>query len=116
MRPRPNKAPATTATRDRRVHVRIPIRAAVTVDGGATRLCGWVRNLSIGGMFVETDRTLPTNVEVRVHTLMRDGARVHHLRTAAWVAWIAPDGMGLQFDRLAPEDYHFILRTIERAP
>lgn len=115
MRPRPSKEPTTVDTRERRVHVRVPMRAAVAVEGGATRLCGWVRNLSVGGMFVETDEPLPTNLEVQVHTLMRDGASVHHLRTAAWVAWTSPEGMGLQFDHLSPEDYRFILQTLERA-
>jgi PilZ domain len=116
MRPRPSKTAATTATRDRRAHVRVPIRAAVNVANGQNRTCGWVRNLSVGGMFVETDVPFARETEVQVNTLMRDGNRVHHFRTLAWVAWVGPDGMGLQFDDLSPEDYHFILRTVARLP
>jgi len=115
MRPRPSKY-ATTATRERRIHVRVPIRAAVTVANSESRVCGWVRNLSAGGMFVETDEPFARETEVQINTLMRDGARVHHFRTLAWVAWVSPDGMGLQFDSLSPDDYHFILRTVDRLP
>lgn len=116
MRPRPSKNFATTATRERRAHVRVPIRAAVTVANVSNRVCGWVRNLSAGGMFVETGEPFPKETEVQVNTLMRDGDRVHHFRTAAWVAWVSPEGMGLQFDNLSPDDYHFILRTVSRLP
>lgn len=116
MRSRPSKNAATTATRERRVHVRVPIRAAVTVANGPNRVCGWVRNLSAGGMFVETDEPFARETEVQVDTLMRDGSRVHHFRTLAWVAWVSPDGMGLQFDDLSPDDYHFILSTVDRLP
>lgn len=116
MRPRPSKITATSATRERRAHVRVPIRAAVTVAEGPNQVCGWVRNLSAGGMFVETEEPFARETEVQVNTLMRDGSRVHHFRTRAWVAWVSPDGMGLQFDDLSPDDYHFILLTVARLP
>lgn len=114
MRPRPMKPETSATTRERRAFVRMPIRAAVTVADGARKVCGWVRNLSCGGMFVETDESFPRETEVRVEVLLREGYSVRRLRTVAWVAWTAPDGMGLQFDVLAPDDLELILRTLRR--
>jgi Tfp pilus assembly protein PilZ len=114
MRPRPIKPETSLANRERRAHVRVPIRAAVTVAGEGRRVCGWVRNLSVGGLFVETHEIFPRETEVWVELLLREGYSVRRLRTLAWVAWSAPDGMGLQFDDLHPDDIQLLMRTVER--
>lgn len=114
MRPRPLKPETSLATRERRTAPRVHIRAAVTVAEGERRLCGWVRNLSVGGLFVETGAPLEINTEVRVEMLLREGYAVRRLRAPAWVAWVGAGGMGLQFDVLAPDDLDLILRTVRR--
>jgi len=114
MRPRPNKPSTSLATRERRADLRVPVRAAVTVAGGGHKQCGWVRNLSCGGMFVEAETPFPTGTEVEVDTLLREGYQVRRLRVVAWVAWVGDGGMGLQFDALSPGDLDLIIRTLQR--
>lgn len=114
MRPRPMKPETSLANRERRAWVRVPIRAAVTVAGEERRICGWVRNLSVGGMFVETDEPFERETEVAVDLLLREGYSVRRLRSVAWVAWVARNGMGLQFDQLDTDDVQLLLRTVER--
>jgi hypothetical protein len=114
MRPRPMKPETSLANRERRASPRVSIRAAVTVVEGTERICGWVRNLSIGGLFVETDAPPAINTEVRVEMLLREGYAVRRLRAEAWVAWVGAGGMGLQFDALTPDDVDLIVRTLRR--
>jgi len=114
MRPRPTKPETSLANRERRADLRVAIRAAVTVANGERRLCGWVRNLSVGGMFVATDEPLPANTEVHVEMLLREGYAVRRLRATAWVAWVGAGGMGLQFDALDNEDIELVIRTLRR--
>jgi len=114
MRTRPLKPMTAPEQRERRAHVRVPIRAAVTLVNGDQKVCGWVRNLSCGGMFVQADVPFPTNAEVQVDVLLREGYSVRRLRTPAWVAWSGDGGMGLQFDALTPDDLDLIIRTLQR--
>lgn len=114
MRPRPMKPETSLANRERRASLRVHVRAAVTLMDGERRLCGWVRNLSVGGLFVETGAPLAMNTEVHVEMLLREGYAVRRLRATAWVAWVGAGGMGLQFDALESEDIELILRTLRR--
>jgi len=104
MATRPRKPVTTPATRERRVAVRVTvdtyIRAAVAHEASARKVHGWVRNLSRGGMFVETPDRLPADAPVRVDALARCDGDLIHFKADGWVAYTGPDGLGIQFENL----------------
>jgi hypothetical protein len=104
MAMRPRKPVTTPASRERRVAVRVSvdtyIRAAVAHEASGRKVHGWVRNLSGGGMFVETPDRLPEDAPVRIDALARCGAELIHFKAGGWVAYSGPDGLGLQFEAL----------------
>jgi len=115
---RPRKPVTTPDTRERRVDVRASvdtyIRAAVTHEDSARKVHGWVRNLSPGGMFVETPDPLPEDARVTVDALARTDGEVVHLKIAGWVAYAGPRGLGLQFDALDDEMARRLAVLLER--
>lgn len=99
---RPAKPMTTPATRERRASLRVRVRAAVFLADGAEKVCGWVRNLSTGGMYVETKARFPDETPVVLETLVWEDETPHCLRLAGWVARTDDEGMGIQFD--PPDD------------
>jgi hypothetical protein len=97
----------TAATRDQRVSIRVTvdtyIRAAVVHKTSGVKAHGWVRNLSAGGLFVDSQDTFEADEPVTVDALARAGGAAIHLRVDGWVAYRSPDGVGIQFGYLAPE-------------
>ena len=80
---------------------RVPLETTVRVHCGANDLAGTSRNLSRGGIFVETNAPLPPATEVALEFGLPDGHSP--LAPTAQVIWAgeSPDddrsGMGLQF-------------------
>jgi hypothetical protein len=104
MSSRPKKRPTTPDTRDWRVPPPVAIRAAVTNTRTGETVHGWVRNVSVGGMYVVEPRScFPPETPVMVLAVIRRGQSIHRLRTQAWVAHTSDGGMGIQFDALDPE-------------
>jgi two-component system cell cycle response regulator len=80
---------------------RVPLETTVQVHAGSNDLAGTIRNLSRGGVFVETDARLPPETEVALEFGLPDGHSP--LVPTAQVIWSGEDiaearrGMGLQF-------------------
>lgn len=104
MATRPRKPVTTSANRERRVAVRVSvdtyIRAAVAHEASGRRVHGWVRNLSAGGMLVDTPDALPPDAPVSVDALARCGDELIHFKAGGWVAYAGAEGLGIQFDVL----------------
>lgn len=56
------------------------------------------KDISLGGMFIETDSPPPYGTQLRVHVTLPDLARPVVIE--AIVRWTAPSGMGVQFGGL----------------
>jgi len=115
---RPKKAVTTPATRERRVGIRVDvdayIRVALVHATTGRKVHGWVRNLSAGGLFVETREPLAIEEPVVVDALARSGETALHLKVEGWVAYSGPDGMGIQFGPLSPAMAERVADLIER--
>jgi len=115
---RPRKPVTTPATRERRVSLRVGvdtyIRVAVVHEPDARKVHGWVRNLSTGGMFVETADPLPIDAPVRVDALARSDGDLIHFKADGWVAYAGPNGLGIQFDDLDEAMQTRLTALIER--
>jgi len=97
--PMPTRPPATV---ERRVSPRVQVRAAVRVENGARPLHGRLRNLSTGGMYVETGVRIPPGTSVVLETLAWEDGTAHLIRIGGWVAHADDDGCGIRFD--PPDD------------
>ena len=91
-----------------RRHSRTAIDVPVEFVGkGATeRVAGRARDISLGGMFIETDRPLPFSAEVTVHLTLP--AQKAPVALPGVVRWNRDGGMGVQFGPLGARETHAI--------
>ncbi len=83
---------------DQRRYPRRPLLLEVGIeDPQGNVIGGRSRDLSLGGMFIEIDSTLPFGTAL---TLTVDLAGIGPSSLPAVVRWVKPDGMGVQFGLL----------------
>lgn len=102
MRPRPIKPATTPATRERRTPVPVALRAALLLYNEREKVCGWVRRINTGGMYLQSRARFPRETEVIVEAMVWEGDRARPLSVRGWVAYEDPHGMGIQFDHPEP--------------
>jgi PilZ domain len=90
---------------DKRVHPRIPLSADVAceVSGGAA-IIGRARDISVGGMFIESETSVSFGTEVSI-VLRLPNAKAD-LRLPAVIRWLNPGGFGVQFGLLGARETH----------
>jgi hypothetical protein len=94
---------------EQRRHQRAPIDVALefVAKGGTERLPGRARDISLGGMFIETAaKSLPFASELVVHVTL-PGQRALFVLPGV-VRWSDKDGMGVQFGLIGARETHAI--------
>lgn len=100
MRNRPQKPWSPPERRSPRAVVPTGVRVFLNrVDSHAT-LNGWAKNLSYGGIFIESPEKFGKDTEVLIHALARTGDTVHKIQTGGWVVHTQKTGLGIQFDEM----------------
>ena len=80
--------------------------------GGDEFIEGLGRDISLGGMFIETELPAEFNAELVIHlTLDEDGAEY---ALPAIVRWTRPGGMGIQFRQLGARETYAITAIVRR--
>jgi uncharacterized protein (TIGR02266 family) len=100
-----------------RSHPRVPFDGPVefVAKGSSERIAGRCRDISLGGMFVQTSQPLPFGVELVVHvTLPGQKARLSMPAVVRWTR--AEEGMGLQFKLIGARETHAITELTRSAP
>jgi type IV pilus assembly protein PilZ len=100
-----------------RRYQRTPIDIAVELSekGSQQRSAGRVRDLSLGGLYVQTSTPLPFGTELVVHVLL-PGQKAPFALPAV-VRWSrSGEGMGLQFGLLGARETHAITELTTKAP
>jgi hypothetical protein len=70
-----------------------------------------VKDLSVGGLFIETSKACPVDAPVELHFLVEDG----EVRATATVRYVLPgSGLGLQFKSIRHEDQVRFAAMIKR--
>lgn len=102
-----------------RIYRRVPFETAVRLKfdrfhGFVEQYCG---NLSLGGMFINSDEPPPLGTEVTVEFELEDGFEL--IRGRGRVAWVREPGdespgYGLRFLELTPGSRELIFRLVER--
>jgi Tfp pilus assembly protein PilZ len=98
-----------------RRHSRTAIDVLVEFVGkdATERIGGRARDISLGGMFIETDRPLPFSAEVTVHLTLPSQKAAFALPGV--VRWNRDGGMGVQFGLIGARETHAITE-LTRAP
>lgn len=97
-------------TDDRRYERRLPLQMLVEYESTADFLVDYTANISIGGMFIKTDRPLEVGTRFRLRFQLPQVA--HPIDTVAVVRWnLRPEeagpmtaGMGIRFEALQSAD------------
>jgi len=95
---------------ERRINKRLPIRVLVEYTSTEDFLIDYTANMSIGGMFLQTEEPLELGTRFRLRFRIPD--RNKPIETFGIVRWVVSPtesgpmvpGMGVQFDGLLPVD------------
>jgi len=97
-------------TSDQRYQRRLPVRIDVEYEEMDDFLTDYTANISIGGMFIETEQPLAVGTRFRLRFTVP--SRVKPIDTIAEVRWAQPrtprstltPGMGVRFEELSAAD------------
>jgi len=95
--------------------VRTPLDAPVSFSpkGSANVYGGRAKDVSVGGMFVETKNPVPFGGEVVIHLRLPQARE--ELTLPGVVRWVRDGGMGVQFGNLGAKETHEITEVVRRA-
>jgi type IV pilus assembly protein PilZ len=77
------------------------------------RYRGLAKDISVGGMFVQTDEPAAFNAEVVVYLTLPSDTK--ELRLPGVVRWTRPNGMGVQFRSLGVRETHAITEIVKQS-
>jgi uncharacterized protein (TIGR02266 family) len=93
----------------------VDIDVELAVKGSAKRFAGRAKDLSLGGMYVQTTSPLPFGSEVVVHVVL-PGQKAP-MALPAVVRWSRPtEGMGLQFGLIGARETYAITELTSKVP
>ncbi len=87
---------------EKRAHSRFPAKVKVVVVHGEERVTAYSRDLSLGGVFVETPVVFPYGAEVVAELHLPALVKPSPIRCT--VRWVVAAGVGLQFGSLRVAD------------
>lgn len=96
---------------EKRRHARTLIELPVTfaVKGSSEQAQGIAKDLSIGGMFIETTAALAFGADIVVHARLSTPTKSFgEFDLPGVVRWLRSDGMGVQFRLLGVHETHAI--------
>lgn len=97
---------------EQRKHHRVPVDFQVTcIPEEAASFPGVVKDVSVGGLFVETEETPPFGSTL---TLVVKGLAARELRLPCIVRWAEPRGFGVQFGLLGAYATHVIVDLVKK--
>ena len=97
---------------DHRKHHRVPVSFPVTcVRGDATTFEGVAKDVSVGGMFIESEHVPSFGSPI---TIVAVGLAVRELRLPGLVRWAEPRGFGVQFGLLGAYDTRAIVDLVKK--
>jgi Tfp pilus assembly protein PilZ len=86
------------------------VEVACEVTGGKS-IAGRSRDISIGGMFIESDAPVAFGTEL--HIVLRLPNTRQDTRLPATVRWLNPGGFGVQFGLLGARETHAISELLK---
>jgi uncharacterized protein (TIGR02266 family) len=110
--------PKTEAGPPHREHLRAPTRFEVAIKTAGEMKKFFIKNISGGGMFIETPQIQPTGTKLDLHLVIPDHPKVIH--TVVEVCWTQTrpvgdlqEGMGVRFLKLETDAKKAIQKLVE---
>ncbi len=94
------------ASKDRRSHQRIPVQVRVRIQYTGQEFSAESRNLSAGGVFLETDQRVPVGTRVQLRFTVPIIAK-YPIRAEGEVVWVGgdvPPGLAVRFTNILEDD------------
>jgi uncharacterized protein (TIGR02266 family) len=99
--------------RYRRAPIDVVVQFATKGSTEHRRVTGHAKDISLGGMFVQTAEPLPFGTELVVHVKLPTQSRPFEL--PGLVRWTRSDGMGIQFGLIGARETHAITELTKRS-
>lgn len=97
---------------DKRTHPRVPFQADVTCEvSGAPVIKGQAHDISIGGMFIESEARVSFGTQVTI--VVRLPNTKADSRLPGVIRWLKPGGFGVQFGLLGARETHAISELLK---
>jgi hypothetical protein len=97
---------------EQRKHQRIPVSfEIICILGDGAEFEGSARDISLGGMFVESQKELTFGTPV---SLVLRGVATREVRVPAIVRWAEPKGFGVQFGLLGAYATHVLVDLVKK--
>jgi hypothetical protein len=98
---------------EQRKYHRVPVNLPVTcIEANGVAFEGTVKDISVGGMFVESEKTLVFGTPL---TLVLAGVASRELRLPALVRWSEGPGFGVQLGSLGAYATHVIVDLVKKS-
>lgn len=107
---RDSRHPASDKRASARLPVNLDVEFANRVGEWESPRTGTCRNLSVGGMFIETSAPLP--FDSRIAVFLKVGGASDPIGLHANVRWTSGAGMGIQLHALGSREMSTILRLL----
>ncbi len=95
------------------VRTTIDVPLTFSRKGAPQTTDGRAKDISVGGMFVETKTVVPFGTEVVIKVRLPKGT--YELTLPGVVRWVRDGGMGVQFGLLGAKETHEITEVVRRA-
>ena len=97
---------------DKRVHPRVPLSVDVTCEvKGGVSIIGRSKDISIGGMFIESETPVTFGTEVSILLQLPSTKGVSRL--PGTIRWLNPGGFGVQFGLLGARETHALSELLK---
>jgi len=106
---------ARKLTKEKRRHIRVDFATRVVINAGSVQIevPGDSRDLSLKGVFINTEQKLPVDTRCSVRIFLSCGFDEVELKMKAKVARVDDHGLGISFDSMDLDTYTH-LRNIMR--
>lgn len=102
MDEKPSRQTPPTGTRDRRAAIRVPVHATVSAVNRSQEINGWIADLSITGVFINSEKKFEAGEAVLIKMCIAELGAVYDVIVGGTVVRCPETGMGIQFNDLSP--------------
>lgn len=99
------------ARREHRANLEIEMRFRVPTEDGDELVYARAKNISVGGMFIATERPAAFGASITVEIALPDLPEL--AKISATVRWTNGEGMGVQFGVMGARETHGLVKLLE---
>ncbi len=101
---------ATEQNKEKRRHIRVDFKTRIVIDTGTTEIetKGNSKDLSLKGVFINTDEKLPVGTRCNVSIFLSGGIDDIELKMKAEIVRVDEHGLGIAFGSMDLESYTYL--------